>query len=79
VTFNADDWRVNEIRVAEIRSKVDVPGFTLALEESEDIVLADGALDVTDDCAGSIVHELDTDLGDTTARASPSKDLEMQW
>lgn len=78
MTFNADDYGVYEIGGTEIRSNVDVPGFTLALEESKDVVLADGALDVTDNCSGSIVHELDTDLGDTTARASPSKDLEMR-
>lgn len=27
------------------------------------------ALDVTDDAAGSVIHELDTDLGDTTTGA----------
>lgn len=43
-------------------------GFALGLEEAEDVVFADGSLDVTDDGAGLIVHELDADLGDTTTR-----------
>lgn len=31
------------------------------------------ALDVTDDAAGSVIHELDTDLGDTTTGAGTAE------
>jgi hypothetical protein len=51
------------------------PSLTLALEESEDVLLPDGSLDVTNDGAGGVVHELDTDLGDTTTGTSPSENL----
>lgn len=51
------------------------PGLTLRLEEGEDVVNADGALDVTDDGTRSVVHELDADLGDTTTRAGTAEDL----
>lgn len=49
-------------------------GFTLGLEEAEDIVLANGSLDVSDDRSGLVVHELDADLGNTTARAGTAED-----
>ena len=51
------------------------PSLTLTLEESEDVLLPDGSLDVTDDGAGGVVHELDTNLSDTTTGASPSENL----
>jgi len=51
-------------------------GFTLRLEEGEDVVLPDWALDVTDDGAGRVVHELDADLGDTTTGSGPAEDLD---
>lgn len=51
------------------------PSLTLTLEQSEDILLPNGSLDVTDDGAGGVVHEFDADLGDTTTRASPSENL----
>lgn len=51
------------------------PGLTLRLEESEDVVDADGALDVADDGTRGVVHELDANLGDTTTRASAAEDL----
>lgn len=51
------------------------PGLTLRLEESEDVVDANGALDVADDGARSVVHELNADLGDTTTRAGTAEDL----
>lgn len=42
------------------------PSLTLRLEEAEDVILADGALDVSDDGPGLVIHELDTDLGNTS-------------
>lgn len=38
-------------------------GLALGLEEAEDVVLANGSLDVTDDRAGGVVDEIDADLG----------------
>lgn len=38
------------------------PGLPLALEEGEDVVLAHGALHVTDDGAGGVVEELNANL-----------------
>lgn len=50
-------------------------GLTLGLEEGKDVVDLDGALDVADDRATGLVHELDTDLDDTTARAGAAENL----
>jgi hypothetical protein len=50
------------------------PGLALRLEQAENVVLADRALDVADDGAGLVVHELDTALGDTTTGAGTAKD-----
>lgn len=50
-------------------------GLTLGLEEGEDVVLLDGALDVADDGSAGLVHELDAHLDDTTARAGTAEDL----
>jgi hypothetical protein len=58
-------------------------GLTLGLEEAENVILTDcrslmlasgcslhtWALDVADDGAGGVVHELDADLGHATAGA----------
>ena len=52
-----------------------IPSLTLTLQESQDVLLADGALHVTDDGPAGVVHELDADLRDTTTGASASKDL----
>ena len=53
------------------------PSFTFGLEKSEDVVLADGALDVADDGARGVVDEFDADLCDTTTRASAAEDLKI--
>ena len=50
------------------------PGLTLGLEQAENVVLADWALDVADDGTGLVVHELDAALGDTTTGAGSAKD-----
>ena len=55
--------------------KRDVPSLTLTLQESQIVLLADGTLHVIDDCVSGIVHELYTDLRDTTTGASAPKDL----
>ena len=49
-------------------------GLTLRLEQAQDVVLTDWALDVTDDASGLVVHELNANLGNTTARASTAED-----
>ena len=54
------------------------PSLTLTLQESQDVLLTDGALHVTDDGSVDVVHELNTDLSDTTTRTSPAEDLEMK-
>lgn len=50
------------------------PGLTLGFEEAEDIINPDGALDVTNDRTALVIHELDTDLSHTTARAGTAQD-----
>ena len=57
------------------QTRVHAPSLTLTLQESQDVLLADGALHVTDDRPAGVVHELDTDLRDTTTGASAAKDL----
>lgn len=49
-------------------------GFTLCFEEGQNVILADGALDVANDGAvAGIVEKLNTNLGDATARASTAE------
>lgn len=50
--------------------------LTLGLHETENVVLSDGALDVSDNRSGLVVDELDTDLGDTTSRSGSAEDLD---
>lgn len=52
-----------------------IPSLTLRLKQRQDIVLAHGALDVADNAARRVVHELDTDLDDTTTRTSAAQHL----
>lgn len=47
--------------------------LSLGFEQAEDVIDLDWALDVTDDAAGSVIHELDTDLGDTTTGAGTAE------
>ena len=65
------------------KEKGHIPSLTLTLQESQDIVLPHGSLDVTDDRTASVVQESNSDLGDTTTGASPAKDLtrvgELVW
>jgi hypothetical protein len=51
------------------------PSLTLTLKESKDILLTHWSLHVTDDCSGSVIHELNADLSNTTTRTSSPKDL----
>jgi hypothetical protein len=51
------------------------PSFSLRLQKSEDVVKPDGTLDVSDDGSVGLVHELDSDLGDTSSRSSSAEDL----
>lgn len=51
------------------------PSFALRLEESQDVVDLAGPLDVADDAAALVVHHLDADLDDTTARAGAAEHL----
>lgn len=58
--------------------QIHIPSLTLTLQESQDVLLTDGALHITDDGSVGIVHELDTNLSDTSTRTSPAEDLEME-
>jgi hypothetical protein len=51
-------------------------GLAFGLEQAQDVVLADRALDVTDDGTALVVHELDANLGDTTTGAGSAEDLD---
>ncbi len=51
------------------------PSLPLRLEQREDVVDLDGALDVAHDRTRGVVHELDANLGDTTAGAGAAEDL----
>ena len=50
-------------------------GLTLGFEEGKNVIDLDGALDVADDGSAGLVHELDADLDDSTARAGTAEDL----
>ena len=53
------------------------PCLTLTLEKGENILMANGALDVTDKSTGLVVHEFNSDLGDTTTGASTAENLQQ--
>ena len=57
------------------RSLAQAASLALRLEEGKDIVLTDGALDVADDATRGVVHELNSDLDNTTTRASAAENL----
>jgi len=48
-------------------------GLALGLEEAEDVIDANWALDVADDGTGLVVHKLYADLGDTTTRTGTAQ------
>lgn len=50
--------------------------FTFGFQEAEDVVFADGALDVTNDATVGVIHEFDTNLSDTTTGAGTAEDLD---
>ena len=52
------------------------PGFSLALEEDQDVSLSDGSLDVADDGPGLLVQELHLDLGTLALGAGTAQNLE---
>lgn len=56
-------------------SLTEAAGLTLRLHETEDVILTDGALDVTDNRTALVVDELDANLSDTTARTSAAENL----
>lgn len=68
-TLSAGDCRISIL----ITSPIYIPSLTLRLEQSKDIVLTDRALDVADDAARGVVHELNTDLDHTTTRTGAAK------
>lgn len=53
------------------------PSFSLRLEQGEDVVEPDGTLDVSDDRSVGLVHELDSDLSDTSSGSGSAKDLKV--
>ncbi len=52
------------------------PSLSLTLQQGQDIIDLDWALDVSDDGSGGVIHEFDTDLGDTTTGTGSTEDLE---
>ena len=73
-----DGWNTggNENLYGQRQARIHAPSLALTLQESQDVLLADGTLHVTDDRPAGVVHELDTDLRDTTTGASAAKDLD---
>jgi len=51
------------------------PGFTLALQKSQDIFLSNGPLNVSNDRPRCVIHEFDADLSNTSSGASSSQNL----
>ena len=75
-----DGWNTggNENLYGQRQARIHAPSLALTLQESQDVLLADGTLHVTDDRPAGVVHELDTDLRDTTTGASAAKDLNVE-
>lgn len=51
-------------------------GFTLSLEQGQNVALLDWPLHVADNRARCIIDELDTHLGDASSRAGAAEDLD---
>jgi hypothetical protein len=49
--------------------------LTFRFQETEDIVFANGTLDVTDDATVGIVHEFNANLSDTATGASTAENF----
>ncbi|KAH3668088.1 hypothetical protein OGAPHI_001842 [Ogataea philodendri] len=49
---------------------------TSTLHQAQDVVLSDWTFDVSDDGSGSVVQELNSDLGDTTSGSGSTKNLD---
>lgn len=60
---------------SDLRDLSETACFAFSLEQSQNVALLDGALNVTDDAAGGIVDELHANLCDTTTRAGAAEDL----
>jgi hypothetical protein len=65
----------NEVQTPDMMCYINVPGFTLTLQQGEDVLFSNRSLHITDNCPCSVVHELYTDLRDTSTRTSASKHL----
>jgi len=63
-------------RVRSKTAKEHSPSFSLRLQKSEDVVKPDGTLDVSDDRSVGLVHEFDSDLGNTSSRSGSAEDLD---
>ncbi len=50
--------------------------LSLGFEEDEDIALSNRTLDVADNGSVGLIHKLDADLSDTTARASSAEQFD---
>lgn len=51
-------------------------GLSLGLHQTQDVVFSDWSLNVSDNGSGSVIQELNSDLGDTTSRTGSSKNLD---
>lgn len=52
-----------------------VPSFSFGFQQGQDVVDLDGTLDVSDNGSRGVVHEFDSDLGDTTSGTGSAQDL----
>lgn len=52
-----------------------IPSFSFRFQQGQDVVNLDGALDVSDDGSRSVVHEFNSDLGDTTSGTGSAQNL----
>lgn len=51
------------------------PSLPLGLQKSQDVINLDGSLDVSDNGSRAVVHELDSDLSDTSSGTGTTEDL----
>jgi hypothetical protein len=51
------------------------PSLPLGLQKSQDVVNLDGSLDISDNGSRAVVHEFDSDLGNTSSGTGTTEDL----
>lgn len=74
-TNNPDKHTTRRDEREKTKKAKNSPSLSLRLQKRQNVIDSHGALDVSDDGSVRVVHEFDSDLGDTTSGAGSAEDL----